>query len=244
MRCFFRGSFLLFYLCLLTYFVCVCHTVLPVPCSLLVICWKRADLLALSCMLCFCVFFPPTFPFCLGHQLWYLFVSIPDVCRLPYHDVCLWYNIRAYVFQRELSIIDFTLNYPPIRNNLTSAILLSMFIETDYLNYPPIRNNLTSASLLSMISEMDFNLVGYESHDRAALPCRICRARNTFFLSRSTKRCNSIFFLLCHLQIVLLTIANTKIHYFFTGIMILMEIWHVSGVWKPMPRRAVPGHLR
>ena len=99
-----------------------------------------------------------------------------------------------HVFQRELSIIDFTLNYPPIRNNLTSAILLSMFIETDYLNYPPIRNNLTSASLLSMISEMDFNLVGYESHDRAALPCRICRARNTFFLSRSTKRCNSIFF--------------------------------------------------
>ena len=122
------------------------------------------------------------------------------------------------------SIIDFTLNYPPIRNNLTSAILLYMFIETDYLNYPPIRNNLTSASLLSMIIKMDYNLVGYESHDRAALSCRICRARNIFFLSRSTKRCNTIFFSLCHLQIVLLTIANTKIHYFFTGIMILMAI--------------------
>ena len=61
-------------------------------------------------------------------------------------------------FQRELSIIDFTLNYPPIRNNLTSTSLLSMLIETDYLNYPPIRNNLTSASLLSMIIEMDYNL--------------------------------------------------------------------------------------
>ena len=44
-----------------------------------------------------------------------------------------------------------------------------MLIETDYLNYPPIRNNLTSASLLSIIIEMDYNLVGYESHDRAAL---------------------------------------------------------------------------
>ena len=76
------------------------------------------------------------------------------------------------VFQRELSIIDFTLNYPPIRNNLTSASLLSMLIETDFLNYPPIRNNLTSASLLSMIIETDYNLVGYESHDRAALPRR------------------------------------------------------------------------
>ena len=43
-----------------------------------------------------------------------------------------------------------------------------MLIETDYLNYPPIRNNLTSASLLSIIIETDYNLVGYESHDRAA----------------------------------------------------------------------------
>ena len=50
-------------------------------------------------------------------------------------------------FQRQLSIIKFTLNYPPIRNNLTSASLLSMLIETDYLNYPPIRNNISSTSL-------------------------------------------------------------------------------------------------
>ena len=54
-------------------------------------------------------------------------------------------------------MIDFTLNYPPIRNNLTSASLLSIFIETDYLNYPPIRNNLTSASLPSMLIETDYN---------------------------------------------------------------------------------------
>ena len=32
--------------------------------------------------------------------------------------------------QRELSIIDFTLNYPPIRNSLTSASLPAMLIET------------------------------------------------------------------------------------------------------------------
>ena len=82
-------------------------------------------------------------------------------------DLCLQ---TYYIFQRELSIINFTLNYPPIRNNLTSASLLSMLIETDYLNYPPIRNNLTSTSLPSMIIETDYNLVAYESHDRAALP--------------------------------------------------------------------------
>ena len=77
-----------------------------------------------------------------------------------------YYNIlRVFmtIFQQELSIIDFTLNYPPIRNNLTSASLLSMLIETDYLNYPPIRNNLTSASLLSMIIEMDYYLLGMKA---------------------------------------------------------------------------------
>ena len=136
-----------------------------------------------------------------------------------------WYKptFRTF-FQRELSIIDFTLNYPPIRNNLTSASLLSMLIETDYLSYPPIRNNLTSASLLSMIIEMDYNLLGMKARTVPRCRAEICRARNIFFLSRSTKRYNFVFFSLCHLQIVLLTIANTKNTLFFTEIMILMAI--------------------
>ena len=71
-----------------------------------------------------------------------------------------------HVFQRQLSIIDFTLNCPPIRNNHTSANLLSMLIETDYLNYQPIRINLTSAThrttscfddrLLTMMTDTGF----------------------------------------------------------------------------------------
>ena len=65
--------------------------------------------------------------------------------------------IVVFIFQRQLSIIDFTLNYPPNRNKLTSASLLSMLSETDYLNYPPIRYNLTSASLLSIFIETDYN---------------------------------------------------------------------------------------
>ena len=82
-------------------------------------------------------------------------------------------------FQRQLSIIRFTLNYPPIRNNLTSASLLSMLIETDYLNYPSNQKqsficksaidlrrrdtlikcfrSMTMASLLSMLIETDYN---------------------------------------------------------------------------------------
>ena len=40
------------YLC----FVCVCHTVLSVPCSLVNTCWEKADLLALFYMMFYCVF--------------------------------------------------------------------------------------------------------------------------------------------------------------------------------------------
>ena len=68
-----------------------------------------------------------------------------DIINAPTLNVLL-FSIKLF-FQWQLSIITFTLNYPPIRNNLTSASLLSMLIETDYLNYPPIRNNLSSASL-------------------------------------------------------------------------------------------------
>ena len=133
------------------------------------------------------------------------------------------YN-REVFFQRELSIIDFTLNYTPIRNNLTSASLLSMLIETDYLNYPPIRNNLTSASLLSMIIEMDYNLLGIKAGTVPRCRAEISRARNIFFLSRSTKRCNSVFSL-CHLQIVfIINNCQYKNTLFFTEIMILMAI--------------------
>ena len=45
-----------------------------------VTCWERADILALVCSVC-CEFV--TFP--LG-QVWYLIVSIPDLCTLTYYD--------------------------------------------------------------------------------------------------------------------------------------------------------------
>ena len=48
----------------------------------LVTCWKRADLLALACDVQNCVFV--TFPSGILGQVWYLIVSIPDLCRLSY----------------------------------------------------------------------------------------------------------------------------------------------------------------
>ena len=44
-----------------------------------VTCWERADLLALVCGVC-CEFV--TFPIGILGQVWYLIVSIPDLCTL------------------------------------------------------------------------------------------------------------------------------------------------------------------
>ena len=72
---FFCGSFLLFW-----YHVYLCYTVLSVPCSLVIPCWDKADLLALLHVVFSCVFV--TFPYGILVQVWYtyLFVLIADLC--------------------------------------------------------------------------------------------------------------------------------------------------------------------
>ena len=61
----------------------VCHTVLSVPCSLVVTCWQRADLLALLYMMFSCVFV--IFQCGVLCQVCRdLIVSIPDFCLLTY----------------------------------------------------------------------------------------------------------------------------------------------------------------
>ena len=62
--------------------VSLSYTVLSVPCSLVITCWERADLLALLCVIFSCVFV--TFPYGVLGQVWYLILSIPDRCLLPY----------------------------------------------------------------------------------------------------------------------------------------------------------------
>ena len=64
--------------------VCLCNAVLSVPCSLVITCWDRADLLALLCVMFSCVFV--TFPYGVLGQLWYLIVFIPDLCLLLYFN--------------------------------------------------------------------------------------------------------------------------------------------------------------
>ena len=77
MNYFFGGSILLF-------MIGVCHADLSAHCSLVVICWEMADLLALLCVVFSCVFV--TFPCGAMGQVWYLIISIPDLSLLPYFD--------------------------------------------------------------------------------------------------------------------------------------------------------------
>ena len=65
------------------FIICVsCHTVLSAPCSLVVTCWERADLLALLYVIFSCVFV--TFQHGVLCQVLCLIVWIPDLCLLPY----------------------------------------------------------------------------------------------------------------------------------------------------------------
>ena len=63
------------------YLVFVMSLCASVYLCLVVACWERADLLALVCgvLLCVC-----HFPIGILGQVWYLIVSIPDLCTLTY----------------------------------------------------------------------------------------------------------------------------------------------------------------
>ena len=59
---------------------CLYYVVLSVPCSLVTICWERANIFVLLCVMFPCVFV--TFPYGASGQVWYLIVSILEICLL------------------------------------------------------------------------------------------------------------------------------------------------------------------
>ena len=72
----------MYFFCDAFYVFCICHIVLFVYCSLVVNCWKMADLLALLYLTFFSGFV--SFQYDVLGQPWYLTVSFPDLCILPY----------------------------------------------------------------------------------------------------------------------------------------------------------------
>ena len=116
-----RSKAVLLLLILFVIFVS-CHTVLSVPCSLVVTCWERADLLAHLYGMFSCVFV--TFPYgVLGH-LCYLIVWIPELC-IP---SCLLHNIKI---QQYCALCDFIVSKVHISplNNIKHYIQISELLE-------------------------------------------------------------------------------------------------------------------
>ena len=66
---------------------------MSVSCSLLVTCLERADLLALLHVMFSCIFV--TFPYGVLGQVWYLIVSIPDLCLPSYLYYYAFLRMRA-----------------------------------------------------------------------------------------------------------------------------------------------------
>ena len=56
----------------------VCHAFVSVPCDLVVTCWERANLLAILCIMFYCVFV--TLQYGVLGRVCYLIESIPDRC--------------------------------------------------------------------------------------------------------------------------------------------------------------------
>ena len=92
MWCFFCGSFLLF-----TFHVCLYYAVLSIPCSFVITCCERADLLALVCVMFSHVFV--TFPYGVSGLVWYSIVYIPDLCLL-YFELA-WYTFHTVQFDMQ-----------------------------------------------------------------------------------------------------------------------------------------------
>ena len=88
----------------LVVFFCLVFAVLlyaSVYMCLVVTCWERADLLTLVCGVLLLLFY---FPIGILGQVWYLIVSIPDLCTLTYFallfarfyfcKLLLWRNVH------------------------------------------------------------------------------------------------------------------------------------------------------
>ena len=74
-------------------FVFAMHLCASVYMCLVVTCWERTDLLALVC----CVLLQVChFPIVILWQVWYLIVSVPDLCTLTYFKAYLNLNATFY----------------------------------------------------------------------------------------------------------------------------------------------------
>ena len=104
---------------------CVCYA--SVYMCLVVTCWERAGLLALLCGVLLWVCY---FPICILGQVWYLIVSIPDLCTLTY--------LRIFFYFPE--------NYSRRVCKSTHKIFLALTVSDTYEPRHDISNNVVCAT--------------------------------------------------------------------------------------------------
>ena len=103
---------------------------LSVHCCLVVTCWEGADLLAPVCDVSLCFV---TFPCGILGQVWYLIVSIPDLCPLSYCVICIiLQNIRCSF----LSLFDYYMTLLILQNTLIYKFQHLIVPHTTYDIFP------------------------------------------------------------------------------------------------------------
>ena len=75
--------------------VYLCYVIFSVPCSLVANYWEKADLLALLCVMFYCVFV--NLPIGVPCQVSYLFTSISELC-LPVYFTNKQINIIGMIY--------------------------------------------------------------------------------------------------------------------------------------------------
>ena len=105
----------------------------PVYMCRVVTCWEGTDLLALVCgvLLLACYF-----PICILGQVWYLIVSIPDLCTLTFIDMSIYMTMEITItpeceksgVSRQLFLVINVFHRvpygPPARSNWTQGGLI------------------------------------------------------------------------------------------------------------------------
>ena len=108
---------------------CVCHSFASVLCCLVVTCWEGLTSWSLFVMFyCVCV----TFPCGILGQVWYLIVSIPDLCRVSYFEchhvikfwlgVCISLTSKFYLSQNDMCFYFFKQSF----SYITFLLLLTV----------------------------------------------------------------------------------------------------------------------
>ena len=105
-----------------------------------VTCWERADLLALVCGVYLWVCH---FPICILGQVWYLIVSIPDLCTLTYFILLLQLKLHTILPKQCFRFIrqKCGLNRNHIPNYLISIMLLLACSITNTITFAIMRKH-------------------------------------------------------------------------------------------------------